>query len=143
MPEIEVLTVGGSKEWTGDHGTFRIYDVTFAGGGQSGKGQIKKKADSPAPTMGEKFDGEIIAKGTFPPELKRAQKNGGGGGGWKPKSPEELRSINRSVAQKNAILLLGVEVQAGKTFDKETASQLLKPRIDYLFDDLQKAAAEA
>lgn len=149
MPEFTITAVHGSKAWTSEqYGTFNIYDVEFEGATASGKGQIKQKQASAAPTVGLTLDAELVRKGDFPPELKRIPKQGGGGGGggWKPKSPEEHQAINRAVAQKNAIALLAVEAQLGKEvevkaeFHDSPASVLLQQRVDWLYADLERAA---
>jgi hypothetical protein len=153
MPEFTLTAVKPEvRYWEGEHGRFAIYDVSFEGSQGRGDAQIKQKDSSPAPTVGQTVDAEIVHKKPgFPPELKRnyqqGGRGGGGSGGWKSKSPEEVKAINRAVAQKNAILLLGVEVQAGKAFALEQGQDfavgllapLLKSRVDWLFEDLQKA----
>ena len=149
MADFTITAVeDGYREWAGEHGTFRIFDVRFEGQQGNGEAEIKRKSSSPAPTVGEVVDAEIVQKAGRKPELKRVYKppggsgpRGNGGGNWRPRSPEETRAINRAVAQKNAIGLLGVELQAGLVAgDAIKASDLLKPRIDWLFDDLQKAS---
>jgi len=148
MSEFTITAVHGHKPWTSEqYGTFNIYDVEFEGLTASGKGQIKQKESTAAPTVGMTIDAELVRKGDYPPELKRIPKQGGGGGGgWKPKSPEEHQAINRAVAQKNAIALLGVEAQLGREvevkaeFHGSPASVLLQQRVDWLYADLERAA---
>lgn len=144
MSAIKILKVGGSKDWTGDHGTFRIYDVTFESGDQRGQGQVKKKVDSPAPSEGETFEGTIVDKGAFPPELKRAQQapSNGGGGGRAPMSPAKEAEIRRLACQKSAVALLVAEVSMGQE-KPGTVSELLKKRIDWLEEDCIAAGEKA
>lgn len=145
MSAIKILKVGASKDWTGDHGTFRIYDVTFESGEQSGQGQVKKKVDSPPPSEGETFEGTIVDKGAFPPELKRAQQasNSGGGGGH-ARSPEKEAEITRMHSQEMAIRWAAV-LQAGGQWPSDASAEdrkaTLVKLIDFFEADAGKKAA--
>jgi hypothetical protein len=141
MSEFTITGVSPEPRiWKGEHGTFHIWEVMFRGPQGEGTADHKRKASSPAPQAGETFDGEIVHKGEHKPELKRIWKSESQTQGKKGAlSVSERASINRSVAQKNAILLLGIEVQGGLTFKDKTADDLLKTRIDWLFQDLQQA----
>lgn len=104
MAEFTITAVGGNREWTGDHGTFVIYDVSFEGATGKGDGQIKQKQTTAPPTPGLVLDAELVQKGSFPPELKRIPKNGGGfGGGGGGKSPDERAQIARMNAHAHAM----------------------------------------
>lgn len=116
-------------------GTFNVFTVMLSDGQTV---ELVQKQESPVPAQGDKLDG-TIEKTDYGLKFKKTQAFGGGGG-YKPKSIEEQKAINRAVAQKNAILLLGVEVQAGKSFAGESAATLLTPRIEFLYADLEKAA---
>lgn len=143
MSAIKILKVGGSKDWTGDHGTFRIYDVTFESGEQGGQGQVKKKVDSPPPSEGETFEGTIVDKGAFPPELKRAQQapsNNGGGGG---KGPGERAEIRRMNAHSNAVRLLMMEHHAGLLVQGEKLGPRFLEITDWLVSDIIAAGEKA
>lgn len=133
--------------WKGEYGEFAIYDVSFEGDQGQGDAQIKTKATSPAPTVGQVIDAEIVTKPGFPSELKRIPKQQGGfngGNGSRGKSPQESRQIARMAAQKAAIQLLDAEMRAGMVRPEGLkASELLTPRIDFFFNDILKAGEQS
>lgn len=143
MSQFTIEEVLGQEEFSTDHGSFIAYEVRFAGEQGAGTAQHKRKASSPAPTAGEIIDGELVHKNGRV-ELKRVWKDSppgggkpGGGGKWQPKTPEERLEERRRSAQIRAIELLAVEVSAGQKFTDQRASELLKPRIEFFFNDLE------
>jgi hypothetical protein len=146
MPDFTLTAVQTPpKPWSGQYGDFHIYDVSFTGEQGQGDAQIKQKASSPAPTVGQVIDAEIVPKPGFPSELKRIpkQQNGFAAGG-RDKSPQESRQIARMAAQKAAIELLRMELDTGiVSRESLKASELLTPRIDFFFNDILKAGESA
>ena len=144
MAEYAVESVEAGNPWTSAKGgPMNSWKLMVNDGEKSFAAEISTKQGNDGPKVGERFEATLTdGNPGYPPKLKKvfANAGGGGGGGWKPKTVEEQQAINRAVAQKNAILLLGVEVQAGKNFDQEPASKMLTPRIDFLFADLERAA---
>lgn len=121
MSDFTIERVNGMREWTGDHGTFHIFEVEFTGAQGAGTAEIKRKDSSPAPVAGETIDAEIIRKGDRT-ELKRIYKPGGGsssnGGGGRGK-PGEFRSpeqIIRGYAHMNALNYWELKHAADPTF---------------------------
>lgn len=136
------------RVWEGDHGAFHIWTIAFEGlQGRVDEGELKQKATTPAPTVGQTVDGEIVSKPGRKPELKKIFSPNGGGGGFKGgggKSPVERAEIRRMSSQRAAIELLAVEVAAGLRFDeKQKASDLLLPRIDWMEQDAKKAGEQS
>lgn len=105
MADFTITAVeDGYREWTGEHGTFRIFDVRFEGQQGNGEAEIKRKSSSPAPTVGEVIDAEIVQKAGRKPELKRVYKPPGGSGPRAGRSPQESAQIVRQHSQHVAIL---------------------------------------
>lgn len=148
MSTFTVESVEQAETFKTDNGEFQVWKVAVTDGDQLRDAQLNTKAGKPGPEVGEVIDG-TLTKGQYGWKLKRNFQPGGGGkGGWQPKTPEEVRSMHRAVAQKAAVALLAVEVQAGRKllevedlFSQEKAVLLLTPRIDFFYDDLQKAMA--
>lgn len=143
MSNFTILSVNGMKEWTGDHGTFHIYDVDFDGEQGRGAGQIKQKDTSPAPTVGQVIDAEIVQKPGRPPELKRVWKqssNGGGASGRSyGKSPEERAQIARMNAHGHALKYWEMKYAADTSFRIASWEDYLKV-VELFYADVKAAA---
>ena len=121
-------------------GEFAVYNVELKDSeGQFTQAEMVQKSSTPAPEVGQVVEGTVEA-GQYGMKFEKAQAFGGNGGGRSyGKSPQELAEMRRMSAQKQAIALLAVEVQAGKDFKEVPATELLKPRIQWFFDDLEEA----
>lgn len=145
MTDFKVLApVTELERFSTDKGTFVVYEIGFDG--NDGKGTIrhKRKDSSPAPTPGETMDAEI-KQTKDGPELKRVWKQNApsnGSGGYK-EDPRKSAEIRRMACQRAAIELLTAEVHAGLTFTNQKASDLLKPRVDWLEADVIAAGEKA
>jgi hypothetical protein len=145
MPSFTIEEVVSSEPFQNEHGEFTSYFVRFTGDQGSGEAAHNRKAASPAPAVGEVIDGEIVVK-NGKPTLKRSYNpgaRGAGGGMSRSEDPKRSAEIRRMACQRAAIELLTAEVAAGLTFEKEKASELLLPRIQWLEDDVRKAGERA
>jgi hypothetical protein len=137
--EITEVSEEEPKSWTGDHGTFLIYEIQAKGGQGEGYFDVKRKASSPAPTVGETIDAEIVRKGDRKPELKRIRKQDGASsssparGNW---SPEKERSIVRQHSQKVAVMWLTLMQARGKIPEDADKDFLIK-YIDFFQNDAE------
>lgn len=90
--KYKVTAVTGKREWTpkGETVVKRVYyDLTVEGVGQC---SIGLNPSDPEPQQGQEIFAILKAgEGGKAPTLVIPNSKGGGGGGWKGKSPEELR----------------------------------------------------
>ena len=104
MPTYTVKSINRQKSWKGKYGDMvSYYCILENEGGNQAEVEIAQKVTTPAPTVDQKIEG-TVEDGDYGKKLKKAQPQGGGGGGFKsgPKSPEERKSIERQVAAKCA-----------------------------------------
>jgi hypothetical protein len=140
VPDFTLTSVDPDpKPWTGDHGTFLIYKVSFEGEQGRGDAEMKTKSSSPAPTAGQVIDAEIVQKGGRPPELKRIWKDTRSNG--KPKggdyrSPEQ---IMRGFAHMNALKYWELKHASDPEFAFASWQDYLKI-VDLFFADIEGAA---
>jgi hypothetical protein len=142
---ITAVSPDPPREWTGDHGTFLIYDIEFEGEQGRGKGDTKRKADSPAPKVGDVLDAEIVQKAGRRPELKRIpRQNGGslGGGGSRGKSPQESRQIARMNSHAHALTYWKLKRDSDPSFAIDSWDEYTAI-VDLFFGDVLKAGEQA
>jgi hypothetical protein len=127
--------------WESDKGgSMQSWNLKLIDGQGEYECQANTKLGNEFPAIGEDVEGEIKRGGPGQPNrFKKAYTapTPGASKGWQPKSPEERIEERRRSAQIRAIELLAVEVSAGMKFENEKASELLKPRITFFFDDLE------
>jgi hypothetical protein len=119
MPAYTVTAVGDNvREWKAQNGTIpmKSYRVSLKDGAGTDLENVEwsRKAESPAPTVGQSIDATIdMREGTtYGPKLTLEQRGGGGFGRAKP--PEERRSIAMQHAQKCAVTLLELAASHGE-----------------------------
>lgn len=102
MTQTFVLTeVSGPREWTGKFGPMHSYDVAVEGTQE--RFEISQKPETPPPTAGQTFTGEIVdGREGYPRKLKRAQQPGGGYGP-RQEDPARAKRIVRQHSQDMAI----------------------------------------
>lgn len=118
-PEGSYLIVGVAsqvKDVQLDHGAFKSYTMTLRNHqGREQAVEWLRKADSPAPKVGDTVEGTVepAKNPKYPPKFRQAQKGGGwqGGGGRSGKSD---RSIEAQVCIKAGVEL-AVAGGAGRT----------------------------
>lgn len=84
-----------------------------------------RQKGKPAPEVGETVFGYIEASKNdhYPDKLKKVSQ-GGGGGGFKPRDPAEIKAIQRQHSQEMAIRTLSLAFYGG-VFAPESATDLL------------------
>lgn len=103
--DVTISWVGDARPWkTAQGGQFVSYKVTLQE--LEGIHELTQKPETPAPTVGQKFLGEVHPPNRegFPPKIKKVQQNFGGGN--RGSSPDERRSIERQVSAKIAAELV-------------------------------------
>lgn len=118
------------------HGDFKSYTVTLDPGGvQAG---LLQKPETPAPTEGDRLYGHLEERNGFK-NFKKAARPGapGGGGGWRPRDPDESRMIVRQHSQEMALRYCDVRARQGKLPAEFTLTDLAK-----VVDWFQKDATE-
>lgn len=143
MPSYEVTKLFDKRPWEGSEGSKMVaHEIEVKDGEGFQRVDVHRPEGVPGPRVGDTFNG-TIKFGSRGATLKVDKAPGGGskgsGGGY-GKSPEERAEIRRSVAQKAAVALLAVEVQAGLKFESVKASELLTPRIEFFAKDLEQSA---
>jgi hypothetical protein len=126
MPQYAVVAVSEQvRDWNTKAGAaWKSYRVTLRNehGIEKQNVEISRAATDPAPKPGEVVEGTVENREQYGPKLNTPRKFGaGGGGGWKPKPPEERRSIAMQHAQKCAASVLAV---APQTLDGRTVQQV-------------------
>ena len=142
MPETFTITAVGdeARVWNSDqYGSFRIWPVDYTSGTTAGKAERKVKADSPKPTVGESFEGELKEKPGYLSELKKLPKQHGGPG-RAPMSPEKEAEITRMHSQEMAIRWAGV-LQAAGQWPTDASPEQRKATLVSLIDFFQADAA--
>lgn len=124
-----------------DKGTFKSWRMTIRDhqGEQTVNVEWFRKADSPAPAVGQVIEGSIDTTGKFGPKWVAAKK-GGPGGGWsggRPEDPKRSAAILRQHSQHMALLYM----QATDT-RPESWGDFWK-LVDRFDEDVEKARAAA
>ena len=147
MSTFKVTEVGENiRDWDSKHGPMKSYYVKFEGDERTI--EIAQKPSTPAPTVGQTFEGTIEERQwqdkTFY-KLKKAQGGFGGGGGFRPEDPERSRRILRQHSQHMALLWMQNTMphpnsEAGVSFRRGLQSpDWLKPIIDWFDADVETA----
>lgn len=142
MPETFTITAVGdeARVWNSDqYGSFHIWPVDYTSGNVSGKAERKVKADSPKPTVGESFEGELKERPGYASELKKLPKQHGGGGG-QSRSPEKEAEITRMHSQEMAIRWAAV-LQASGQWPTDASPEQRRATLVALIDFFQADAA--
>ena len=104
--KISGIVKPGFQEWSNEYGSFRTYSVQVEGNGEPIS--INRKADSPAPVVGDEIYGDLTDS-KYGQKFKSVKKpfipgaSPKAGNGWE--SPERQDSINRAVALNNSVNL--------------------------------------
>lgn len=127
--------------WKGDHGDFAIYEVSFEGEQGHGKAELKQKASTPAPSVGQTLDAEIVQKPGRPAELKKVWKqggssNGGGKRGTDYRTPEQ---IMRGYCHTHALRYWELKHAADPTFRFGSWSAYIEI-VDLFYSDITGAS---
>lgn len=127
-PEGSYLIVGVAdrvKDVQLDHGAFKSYTMTLRNHqGREQPVEWLRKADSPAPRVGDTVEGTVTPSQNpkYPPKFKQAQKGGGGGrGGWGGNQKND-RSIEAQVAAKGGVEI-AIAAATGQPTDAATLTQ--------------------
>lgn len=109
---LTVTNVIGPREWTGQYGTNHSYDLTLDGIDKIA--ELTQKPHKAAPQVGEALELELTPHPTFEGKLKakRAFQQGGAGNG-RPRDPVERRSIEAQHAEKCAVDVVRLAIDAG------------------------------
>lgn len=106
MSVYTVEAIVNEREFESKYGPLKSYKVRIKGDdGFSGEAEITQKPTTAAPQAGQEIEGTLDKSNPkFPPKLKKAQMNGGGGG-FKggARSAKDSDSIERQVAYKGAV----------------------------------------
>ena len=140
MSDFTITEVQDEERFTTANGDFVSYTVAFEGNRGKGVAQHKRKASSPAPVVGETFDGEILHRNGRP-ELKRLYKppagssNGSRGKTGDFRTPEQ---IMRSDAHGKAMHWCDVKVAAGEWSPLDWDAYL--KMVDRFYEDIKAAS---
>jgi hypothetical protein len=139
LAEFSVLAASQKKTVESKHGPRQVINLTLAKEGEAAPVQCEwfTLATTAIPAPGSKLEGELES-GQYGMSFKKAQNNGGFGGGRGGRSPEERRSIARQHAQKVAMQYAEIKGEKGDLPEKYKVSDL-KPIIDWLFNDVLEA----
>jgi hypothetical protein len=112
MPAYTILAVSDQvRDWNTKKGDpWKSYRVTLRNeqGAEKANVEISRAASDPAPKVNEVVEGTVENREQYGPKLNTPRRGAGGGGGWKPKPPEERRSIAMQHAQKCAVTILQI-----------------------------------
>jgi hypothetical protein len=137
MPDFTIREVLGEERFTIEgKGEFVAYNVTFDGEQGSGTAQHKRKASSPAPTVGEVIDGELVQR-NGKTELKRVWKDKPPTGGGR--SPQDTKQIVRRHSQHMAMLHVASMERRGN-LPENWNLDALKKVIQWYQDDAEGVA---
>jgi hypothetical protein len=153
MPQYTIAAVDPNppRQWAGQQGgqnlSYRV-DMSDESGFVTRNVEWSKRADKPAPQVGEKANGTIDMEAKFGPKFKPEYQQGGGGGGkreWVPEPPEKRRSIAMQHAQKCAVELLSLGALHGDYKPPERVGDLannVKAVAVVLFQQVMDAEKE-
>lgn len=118
-----VMVAPNPRQWESKHGAQMVsYRMTLKNhqGREMGNVEWSRKADSPAPTIGQRLDGTVEIREQYGPKFtpEPTMKTGGG---WRSKPAEERRSIAMQHAQKCAVSILELAASQG-AYKPETAT---------------------
>jgi hypothetical protein len=128
------------RDWQSQQGgPMKGYRVTLrnADGREMANVEWSRKANSPAPQVGQTVDGTVDTSGQYGPKFKAAMAGGGGGGFSRSKSPEERRSIAMQASQKVAVEIVRMNAPP----DVSAVTDEVLRVAQSLFQQVQRAEA--
>lgn len=141
MPTFTVKTAEKKNEYADKYGPKVAYTLSIAE--VDDLVELSQKPETAPPSEGQEIDGDLI-EGQYGKKLKKTYTPGSSnGGGGRTEDPKKSAEIRRMACQRAAIELLTAEVHAGLTFTNQKASDLLKPRVDWLEADVIAAGEKA
>lgn len=105
MSIYTIESIVSEREFESKYGPLKSYKVRVSGDdGFNGEAEITQKPTTPAPQGGQQIEGTLDKSNPkFPPKLKKAQANNGGGFKGGGRSNKDSESIERQVAYKGAV----------------------------------------
>lgn len=142
MTLVKLTAVSEPRSWTYEGKTNLDYILNIEGRDQ--QAILTQRPDTPAPTVGQEVDLELIQHPRFPDKLKarRPPKGGGGfGGGGRPRDPAERKSIQMQASQKVAVDIarLAIEHAEVKPGSEQITAQV-KRIAGELFAQIEEVA---
>lgn len=135
MPTYLIEHAEKKNEYADKYGPKVAYNLKISG--ENGVIEMSQKPETAPPTPGQEIDGDI-KETEFGKKFKKTYAPGSSNGfsGGRTEDPKKSAEIRRMACQRAAIELLTAEVHAGLTFANQKASDLLKPRVDWLEADV-------
>lgn len=139
MGMYTVETVQPKATFKNDYGEFQVYALTLTDGTTPQNVEMNQKITTPAPTVGQRLEGEISTDKNGYLKFKKAQQQNGGGGGRGPRDPKETAQITRQHSQEMAILWAATLEKQGRLPADAKVDTFLKPIIDWFQADAEAA----